>query len=355
MKPKAFAITTLILTFALLASAAAFVIYIDPYLHYHTPTEGLAYPLEKDRERYINDGIMRHFDYDAVITGSSEASNFTVSEMDDLFGCKTVKNSIAGASFHETSLALEKAWENGHNVRYVVRCLDSYTLYEKWDEMHYDAIPAYLYDKSLLNDVRYVYNLDVIADCIKVLQYTKAGEKTPSLDMYGTSWAQNTYSRKTVLSNYKRRETPTETQRSSEGLIPLVQKNMEKNVLNSVIAHPDTEFYLFFPPYSMVYWDRALREGSLQQIMDCEKAAMEMLLPYENVHLFGFLQCEDVICELENYKDAIHYSKDINSYILECMAEEKYRLTLDNYQDYCSAVSEYLYNYDYDSLLKGGN
>ncbi len=351
MKSRTFAITTLILCLALVISAAGFVVYVDPYLHYHTLTEGLEYPLEKDRERYINDGIMRHFDYDAVIAGSSETSNFTVSEMDALFGCKSVKDSIAGASFRETAEALEKAWQNGHNVRYVVRCLDSYTLYEKWNEMHYDAIPTYLYDDDIFNDVQYVFNSAVWGDCIKVLQYTKEGKKTPSLDLYGTSWPQSTYSREIVLRNYNRRQEPRGEQRQYEQLIPLVKENMEKNVLNSVQAHPETEFYIYFPPYSIIYWDRSLREGSILQILECEKAAMEVLLPYPNVHLFGFLDCIDIICNLDHYKDPVHYGPEINSYILACMAEDQYRLTEDNYLLYCDRVKEFYMNFDYNSIF----
>ncbi len=41
----------------------------DPYFHYHKPFPFVSYRLYD--ERYINDGISRHFDYDAIITGTS--------------------------------------------------------------------------------------------------------------------------------------------------------------------------------------------------------------------------------------------------------------------------------------------
>ena len=40
---------------------------MDPYFHYHGPFSSFSYRLYE--ERYINDGISRHFNYDAIITG----------------------------------------------------------------------------------------------------------------------------------------------------------------------------------------------------------------------------------------------------------------------------------------------
>ena len=51
------------------------VVVVDPYFHYHKPFSFLSYRLYE--ERYINDGISRHFDFDAMITGTSMAQNFS--------------------------------------------------------------------------------------------------------------------------------------------------------------------------------------------------------------------------------------------------------------------------------------
>ena len=71
-------------TGAALILVAAVNMLIDPFLHYHAPLGGLQYPL-KD-ERYQNDGIMRNYPYNAVITGTSMCQNFKPSEFDDLWG-----------------------------------------------------------------------------------------------------------------------------------------------------------------------------------------------------------------------------------------------------------------------------
>ena len=62
-------------------------IIVDPYFHYHKPIT--KYRLND--ERYINDGIARHFDYNAIITGNSLCQNFSTSQYDELFGTNSVK------------------------------------------------------------------------------------------------------------------------------------------------------------------------------------------------------------------------------------------------------------------------
>ena len=68
---KKWGIALLVLTGICLAVVAAVIGVIDPFFHYHKPLEGLSYPL--NNERYQNDGIVKHFDYDAVITGDRKS------------------------------------------------------------------------------------------------------------------------------------------------------------------------------------------------------------------------------------------------------------------------------------------
>ena len=72
---------------ALLVAQAAVICVVDPYFHYHKPLKGLYYTL--DNERSQNDGIIRHFNYDAMIIGTSMAENFKTSEMDELWMTRT--------------------------------------------------------------------------------------------------------------------------------------------------------------------------------------------------------------------------------------------------------------------------
>ena len=84
---------------ALLMGMGAVTAVIDPYFHYHKPLERYQYVIEN--QRYQNNGIVKHFDYDAVITGTSMSENFKTSEMNEIFGVNAVKVPFSGSSYRE--------------------------------------------------------------------------------------------------------------------------------------------------------------------------------------------------------------------------------------------------------------
>ncbi len=93
--------------FILLIGSVILFWIIDPYFHFHKPFSFVSYRLYD--ERYINDGISRHFDYDAIITGMSMAQNFKTSEADKFLGVKSVKETFSGADYKEISKNLGRA------------------------------------------------------------------------------------------------------------------------------------------------------------------------------------------------------------------------------------------------------
>ena len=95
---------------------------IDPYFHYHAPAEGVSYLL--NQERYQNNGILRNFDYELVISGSSMASNFKPSEAEKLFGLKSVKTAFRGGTLKEINDNMKTALEANPKLQIVIRPAD---------------------------------------------------------------------------------------------------------------------------------------------------------------------------------------------------------------------------------------
>ena len=164
-----------ILLAAVFLCAAAAVIRVDPFFHYHAPRDDrYFYPL--DNERSMNDGILRHFDYDAVITGTSLAACFKTSELDDLFGTHSVKIPASGASYYEINNLIGTALETHPDVKYVFRSIDRHLLLYGADLLRNDLgeYPTYLYDHNPFNDYKYLFNADVLFNrCARMLLDTR--------------------------------------------------------------------------------------------------------------------------------------------------------------------------------------
>lgn len=350
MSGKKWSILLLGIMAVLLLGLGGITAIVDPYFHYHKPLDSLAYPLTN--ERYQNDGIVKHFTYDAIITGTSMTENFKTSEFDALFGVHSVKTAFSGASYREINENLERAIQANPEISCVVRGIDYWWLMFDKDVMFYDAYPTYLYDSYLYNDVQYLWNKDILLnETFGVLFYTKEGNQTTSYDDYGNWMGEFAFGKEAVDASYARSDTVEEMRELSESEEQGVKENVEQNIVRIAAENPNIEFYLFFTPYSIYYWDSIYRDGTIKQQLYAEKAAIEAMLPYENIHLFSFFDEFAMICNLDNYKDIGHYHAQINSQILQWMQTGEHQLTEENYLQYWENVCNFYLNYPYDRLF----
>lgn len=350
MKSKKWSLACLLLAGSALVLIALMTAVVDPLFHFHGPIKGLSYVLYD--ERYQNDGIIRHFDYDAVITGTSMAENFKTSQFDELFGTKAVKTPYAGATFRELRENLERAFETHPDIKYVLFSLDQYCLVQDRNALTYEDYPTWLYDDELLNDINYLLNMYVLLDRLeRTVTYTFRGYGVTSFDEY-INWMNDfTFGKEAVLARYDRPEPAAGVLSFGAEDRAMLKENLAYNILSLTRAHPDTEFYLFFPPYSVVWWDQQQRLGTLDRQIDMQQAAADMLLKEDNIRLFGFCDAFDVTGDLSLYYDTTHYDEDINSWMLKCMRGGVHQLKKDNLADYIARIQEYYGSYDYDSIF----
>lgn len=357
MKGKVFNRIFFLITIFGLVLFALPTIVIDPLFHYHAPLAGLAYPL--DDERYQNDGIVRHFEYDALITGTSMTENFMTSELDALFGTNAIKVSFAGGLYKEINDNVLVALDANPGLRMVVRSVDLAGLISDKDAP-YPAIeatnyiyPWYLLDDNPFNDVSYFLNKSVFFEKTwEVARRTWAGEGTTSFDSYARWEEDSDFGKEAVLATYTRPEPVAGQIPLSDTDIELLQGNLRQNVIDTALAYPDVTFYLFIPPYSVSYWDAQLRNGLFQRDMDAMELAIRELVEIPNIRLYAFGDREDIVGCLDHYRDWTHYGAGISSEILRCMKAGEGLLTKENHSDYMNEIRAFYAAYDYDSLYR---
>jgi len=322
---------------------------IDPFLHYHKPLPGLQYPL-KD-ERYQNDGIARHYEYQAMITGTSMTQNFKASQFEELWGVKAIKTSFSGASFKEVNDAVLRAISYNPELEYVVRSIDGNRINYPADANEYTDYPEYLYDNNPFNDVSYLLNKEVIPRTLAVINYTRAGNTTPDMDEYG-SWGQyKTYGAAAVKQTLAviQGDFDEELELSEEDK-GIIRENVEKNLLQTALDYPDKTFYFFFPPYSIYYWKALNETKQLTAQLEAESMTAEILLQAENIKVFAFSDDIGITADLDNYMDSMHYGPWINEKILEWMYRGEHQLTKDNYKQYFEQIKALYSEYSYEEI-----
>lgn len=337
-----------------LAAALGFValvtIVVDPYFHYHKPLSFLSYRLYE--ERYTNDGISRHFDYDAIITGTSMAQNFKVSEMNELFNTNAVKETFSGAGYQEISENLDRALSRNENLDTILLALDYNGLLRSYDWKQYDQYPTYLYDNNPINDVSYLFNKSILYHgVLSNLTMTLTGTPSTTMDEY-SSWQKDS-GLECILYSYDRENVrPEPSPEFGAEELDIVTQTITTNVTQLADKYPDTTFYIFYPPYSICYWDALNIKGTLMRQTQAEQAATELLLECPNIKLYNFFDQYDVVCNPDYYCDDGHYSAEINSRILEWMSNDIGLITKENYLDKLEQERNFYLNFDYDSIYE---
>lgn len=303
---------TAILTILLLV--AIVVVFFDPFYHYHKPLPFLKAVLN-DKE-YQVPGTLDHFDYNAVIAGSSVSENFNNHWFDEEFECTSVKAIRSYGATADLCYYIKRAFEH-QSLDYVFWNLDPTSL-SATPKLTFEesGLPMYLYDQNPFNDIEYLFNKDVL---FKRIPYQLASsfmrdyDEGESYNWYSTK----TFSQDEMLSHYSRSEICKEMLPSNT--FDEEAKANVKLIADIVEAHPKTQFYIFIPPYSIVWWDATFRDGTTNAYLQAEEYALKTLVKYENVHLFNFQEETTIIHNLDNYMDALHFDPKINHYMVEAM------------------------------------
>lgn len=234
-----------------------------------------------------------------------------------------------------------------------MRGLDLSMLLDDKDSMDYEDYPSYLYDDNILNDVNYVLNKEILFTFTDyVFTFMSLGGKTTSFDAYKNWHGNYTYDGNQLKEAYTREESAdSEISLTSEEITKLTE-NLEQNVISLTQENPNTEFYLFVPPYSILYWDDRNQRKELNKFLDAHQKMIELLIPYENIQLYSFFDRPEIVCNLNFYRDGYHYNQEISDLIIDAMVYKQGLLTEENYLQYMENVRNYYTQFDYDGFFE---
>ncbi len=354
MKAKVWLIGWLIPVILGLGVLGYMVYRVDPFFHYHEP-DTTRYYYNINNQRSQNDGIIKHFKYDAMITGTSLTENFKTSEMDEIFGCTSIKVPFNGCSYYEVNYNIEKALLANPDLKTVVRSLDMHFFYQTEDFLRQDLgkYPEYLYDDNVFNDVEYLLNRDIVFVRAYQMMADRRDGYAPgitSFDEYSNWQDEHSYGIGAVCPGGLVVNKAAESAHLSEDEKAAIKGNIERNVTALADEYPDVEFYYFYPPNSAVWWCGLYNDGTLEKQLETERFITELILSHENIHLFSFNNVTDITTDINNYQDPMHYAEWVNTLMLQWMHEDKYRLTWDNLEEYSKAEYDFYTTFDYESL-----
>ncbi len=342
-------IALLLLSFS---AVAALIAYVDPFFHYHRPLPGFPYIV--DNQLSQNPGMASNMDYNGCIIGSSMTVNFDTDDFKELLGYDTVKLSYSGAYPKDDYNILSIVFDRDTNARKardmgaVFFAMDIPTITAGTDETKY-PLPGYLYDDNIFNDVSYVLNKDVLLQYIMRPLIQRKGSDLS--EIYASWWTPDYYNIQWVMHTYEE-PAKSDVTYTADDVLPATKANLEKNILPFVRDNPDVQFYFFFPPYSILYWHNLKQEGFYEAAFAQYQYVADALLEYDNVHLFYF-QTMDEVTDLNNYADYSHYKPEINRFMVECFADDTYRVrSHEDMENKLQRMRQIVEGFDFETLFE---
>lgn len=344
--------------------AAAIVVVFDPFYQYHEPWFGLNAVLN-DRDNQVV-GTIRTFDYDSVLLGSSVAENYDSSFLDASFDCTTLKVIRASGSTADLLYYLDKAHRR-QELKNVFWSMDIFALTASPQiTLTSKDTPHYLHTDTVLDDWPYLWNKEILCETIpQMLAYSQMGMNTQG---QAYNWARGkNFSAEGAMRAYDKPKeenvfyaaedsADTSAEEVEDAFSMDEQQNLTENlsmIEEELSMHPDTSYTIIFPPYSMMWWDCGYVNGVLETYFEVLEQTIPVLLTYDNAKVYFFVSDRDVICNLDNYMDMIHYSPDINQYMLEEIVQDGHRVSEANWEEVLAdmkntceyIIDEGIYNY----------
>ena len=347
MDNKKFVKNTILYSAVILIVIAVTVVIIDPFSHYHMPLFNMGAVATDERTSLI--GIAKNDNYEVALVGSSMSENFIDSWFEDgYFGKSAVKLCFQSAHFDDYEIILDEVIKHPE-LKTVVFGLDNYILTDDPSEQEI-TIPEYLYNDKLTDDSHYLWNKSVVFEFLPMFIINNILEKGSDDNAY--VWENLfPYGKDASIASYisfrpegpKEREAYDTYFENADLFLSKFTKYIE--------ARPDVRFYVYAPPYSILFWDYSLLNGRLEAEICLLERVYSKLLEYDNVELYYFQDDKDIITNLDNYRDYSHYKQAINYYMYSKMKKGEKRLTKDNYYDTLLNMFGYAMNYDYNSIF----
>ena len=351
----------------------AIIWFVDPFRLFHKPfmCENQVYSdMRYNAKWFIDEG-----DYDSVILGTSMLANTSNKEAGKLLGGKFINISIHGSTFAQRAILMDYALKK-RSIKKILISLDrgyflagNLPVADAFDASRFDFLYG---DESYLNFLKLYFNIDFIRKIFSFSCEEPANMDMPSNWMYKIknineatgikNWAKK-YENKDIMSALqviavatdaiKNNNTPSQVLNIE--FFNKYKADIEKHLLSYARKYPQTEFILAIPPYSIA--NVSVQMNNSQGYFAMQKALVKYILEQnlKNVKIYAF-DYMDFTFDINNYIDLGHYTPEINSKILDFIAKETGRLSLENLDFYSSEFEKAVKNFDliefYDNFLE---
>ncbi|MDU1891581.1 MAG: hypothetical protein E6767_12915 [Dysgonomonas sp.] len=308
---------------------------VDPFFQFRAK-EGTTYFLNP---RFVNGGLAKHYDYNTVVMGSSMMQNMNLSILrENDPSVKPVKLSTGGMNYLEMEYLY--SFVDKEKAKTIILNLDIPTFNLLFEDMRY---PHYLYEDGFVNKLEYLYGYETFVRYVPIdigltLYLKDEGHMTPkyhmktSIENIGNISLDTEYGEGRVKMMYLTGQTVS-PQATGEDMVPRMKQRLDTLLSRLEIEkYKDIDYTVILPPYSVLYWYNAKREGYYDTFRDFVNYILEKTEGYENLKIVFFFDAEET-ADLNHYSDITHFDPVLSDMIMENINNPDYVLNSSNIEE----------------------
>lgn len=300
---------------------------VDPYQFYRQPK--FYKPVYFNDQRYQNPGLARTQDYSLAIIGTSMTDNFLLSYVNNAMNQKVVKLSMMGASMYEQKLMADVVIRT-QKADTIIYELNYFSFRGDSERVTHTGkgFPYHMYQSGIMSHLKYLCNPETLLRSYQILKKHYKGIKhytmVEDLEKLNTWYYNSKFTKENAMKDWNLAQNDLKRADPEEFTWEYIKENADKNLLNVIKSNPDTEFILFYPPFSILIHKFLEGRDLFDEEIKLKEYIYENCKNLENVKIFDFQDLKEITHNLDNYRDMTHYSIEINEYIIDSIAREQH-------------------------------
>lgn len=280
--------------------------------------------------KYSGAGLIKNYEYDTLLIGSSMTENFDMNLMRKELNCRPLHVNIGGMSDEDVIQYVKLANDVGKAKKYYI-CVDL----AYFNGIQQPKTVEYLLDNDIVSKLKYSMSyeswfrmlpIDLGLKTFKhiVGAVPNSCEYKVMIDYYGYSGNMYTYGENVVNDAYKNGINQIKKVNNDglyESLIHGIDTYFEEMDINNA------EYVFFFPPYSALFWKDAREEGYYDIYLNSKEYFIEKC--EGNAKIYDFQSAYHTM-NLDNYRDTSHYSPRINDWMVSEFGKDDYVVNSSN-------------------------
>jgi hypothetical protein len=381
IRPQFFATVLLVALVLPVIPIIALNLSADPFqIFFKDNSEQPVFLSTRGKDRYQQAGVVRHYQPDSVIIGHSLAANFQPTAVEKVLGWDNTYNlTMKGSTIHEHQRVARFALENAPVGKVLWLFFPANMNLPAMIYTPKITFPEYLYDNSRLNDMRFFATLPAnlapyIADKAVVRADMQAVNDSVDPDYesrdLATNWQlmqDNRFNAGEEIFNeilgdfaatpaaYKEALAASFPHLTGEDIALLTidpgsdyAANIELNLRSVAADYPETEFRIIpLPPLAILHWQhlRISQPELYRTYLAYLRGFVRIMADYDNVRIYDYGHLP-VAGDMRLYRDHGHYHMAVNEYLLELLAADEGRVTVDTINQYLSDFDALVLKYD---------